>query len=279
MAESAGPTGLIADIQRSSVHDGPGLRTTVFFKGCPLHCAWCHNPECIGFAPETLHYPDKCIGCGRCADGCFAGARVTCGREMTVAEILREVRQDKPYYGQDGGVTLSGGEPLAQPDFALALADACRSEGIGCAIETSLYASWSVARPVLAGCRLVMADLKLLDDNRHQALTGVSNRLILDNLRRLDQLGLPIILRTPVLAGVNDGEINAIAAFAATLRNLLYYELLPYHPLGLGKADALNRPEARFAAPDPAELKSAARLTAQAAGIPIRIAGGIVEPC
>ena len=108
---------LITDIQRCSVHDGPGIRTTVFFKGCPLNCVWCHNPECISFDVEILSYPEKCIGCGMCDEGCFSGAKVVCGNEMTVEEIIKHIMLDKPYFGKDGGVTFSGGECLLQADF------------------------------------------------------------------------------------------------------------------------------------------------------------------
>ena len=131
-------SGLIADIQRCSIHDGPGIRTTVFLKGCPLSCVWCHNPECISPEPQTLFYPEKCIGCGFCAEGCYTGARVTCGREMTPEEVFREIERDAPYYGADGGLTVSGGEPLMQADFCAALLDICKSRGVHRAVETSL---------------------------------------------------------------------------------------------------------------------------------------------
>ena len=120
--------GLITEVQRFSVHDGPGIRTTVFFKGCPLRCAWCHNPECISPSPEELFYPEKCIGCGKCREGCFAGARVPCGRRIGQAELMRLILADRPYYGQDGGVTFSGGEPLLQADF-LPCQRKCITEG------------------------------------------------------------------------------------------------------------------------------------------------------
>ena len=131
-------SGIVADIQRASVHDGPGIRTTVFLKGCPLHCAWCHNPECISSQPQMMYYPEKCIGCGLCHKGCFSGARVMCGKEMTVEEVVREVLLDRDYYGPDGGVTFSGGEALAQKAFLNGLIDECKANGISCAVETSL---------------------------------------------------------------------------------------------------------------------------------------------
>ena len=131
--------GLIADIQRASFHDGSGIRTTVFFKGCPLSCVWCHNPECISFEKQMLLYPDKCIGCGLCDKGCFSGARLVCGREYTADDLLAEILQDKPYYGTDGGVTFSGGEPMAQKNYLSKIIDKCKKENISTAIETSLF--------------------------------------------------------------------------------------------------------------------------------------------
>ena len=115
--------GIVADIQRNSIHDGPGIRTTVFLKGCPLNCAWCHNPECISFTPQIMYYPEKCIGCGYCEKGCFSGARVMCGKEMNLQEVMNEILLDKDYYGEDGGVTISGGEPFAQRSFLNELID------------------------------------------------------------------------------------------------------------------------------------------------------------
>ena len=151
-------TGIIADIQRASVHDGPGLRTTVFFKGCPLRCAWCHNPECIGREPEILLYPEKCIGCKRCDEGCYTGARVLCGNEMTAEALLREILLDRAYYGHDGGVTFSGGEPLMQAPFLSEMIDLCRASGIHTAVETSL-AIFDGA--IYGKLDLVMADFKI----------------------------------------------------------------------------------------------------------------------
>lgn len=170
------PYGLITEVQRFSVHDGPGIRTTVFFKGCPLRCAWCHNPECISPQPEELFYPEKCIGCGKCREGCFAGARVPCGRQIGQAELMRLILADRPYYGQDGGVTFSGGEPLLQADFLLPVLRDCRAAGISVALETSLYL-WR--EDILREADFLMADLKLWDSDRHRQYTGVGNEEIL----------------------------------------------------------------------------------------------------
>ena len=233
--------GIIADIQRSSVHDGPGLRTTVFLKGCPLHCRWCHNPECISFEPQVMYYPEKCVGCGHCDEGCYNGARVICGKEMTVDEVMRQILLDKPYYGDQGGVTFSGGEPMAQKPFLKAMVGACLAEGVHTAIETSLYL---FDEEIFRNIGLIMADLKLWDPEKHIAYTGVPNEGIIANFKRLDALGIPFIMRTPMIPGVTD--IEEIAAFAKTLKHIIRHERLPYHPLGVSKAKALGISQERF---------------------------------
>ncbi len=246
---------VIADIQRCSIHDGPGIRTTVFFKGCPLRCAWCHNPECIRFEPELMHYPEKCIGCGQCEKGCFAGAKVICGKEMTVEQVLGEILEDRAYYGSDGGVTFSGGEAMAQPAFLCAVLDACRAENIHCAVETSLLI-WN--EEIFRKLNLVMADLKIWDDSLHRQYTGVGNERIKENFRRLNKIGIPIIARTPVIPEIQQG-IGEISAFLYSLENVIQYELLPYHPLGNGKREALGLPEDGFTTPSPELMKELKR--------------------
>lgn len=244
-------TAMIADIQRSSVHDGPGFRTTVFFKGCQLKCAWCHNPETIAFEKQVLQYPKKCIGCGMCSEGCFAGAKVECGREMTLEEVFHQIELDRAYYGAEGGVTLSGGEPLCQADFVLALVQKCKAEGIRCAMESNLCVEWTTALPVIGELSLLMCDLKIWDEEKHIRYVGASNRRIIDNLRRTMETEVPLVLRTPVVPTVNGNvdEIRAIASYAAQLPNLKYYELLSYHPLGISKANALGMHMTEFEKP------------------------------
>lgn len=243
--------GIVADIQRASIHDGPGIRTTVFLKGCPLRCAWCHNPECIDFKPQIMYYPEKCIGCGQCEKGCFSGARVICGKEMSVEEVLRQVLLDKTYYGEKGGVTISGGEPLAQKEFLSAILDACKAEGIHTAIETSLiYFDEEIFRKV----DLVMADMKIWDDETHKKYTGVSNKRIKEHFRRLDQLHIPIIARTPVIPEITQG-IDKISEFLKGLKSIKKYELLPYHPLGGAKRGALGIEEDGFSVPSKEYMK------------------------
>ena len=232
---------LIADIQRSSIHDGPGLRTTVFFKGCPLNCAWCHNPECISFNKETLFYPEKCIGCGKCDEGCFSGAKVICGKEMTVNDLMKEILLDTAYYKNGGGVTFSGGEPLCHKDFLKELIKECKNQGINTAIESSLiYFDEEIFKSV----DHVMVDLKLFNEELHKKYTGVSNKEILENFKKLDSLNKEFVVRTPVIKNVTD--IEDIKTFVSTLKNVKEHELLKYHPLGIEKAKALGKSMERF---------------------------------
>ena len=230
---------LVSEIQRFSIHDGPGIRTTIFLKGCPLRCVWCHNPECISFEVQTLFYPEKCIGCERCADACFAGAKVVCGQRMSVAEVMAQIMQDKPYYGKDGGVTVSGGEPLAHKEFTFELLKACRESGVGTAMESSMYL---FDREILSTLDILMADIKVFDNDTHIKYTGISNTEILENIKKADGMGVPMIVRTPIVIGVNDSEENTVATaqFLRALKNVVRYELLPYHPLGTSKAKALG---------------------------------------
>ncbi len=243
--------GLIADIQRASFHDGYGIRTTVFFKGCPLSCAWCHNPECISFEKQMLSYPHKCIGCGKCDEGCYCGAKIACGREYTAEALLSEIIQDKPYYANDGGVTFSGGEPMAQREFLLEIIDLCKKEGISCAVETSMVI---YDTEIFEKLDFVMADMKIWDNDIHKQYTGVDNIKIKENFKRLDGLGIPIIARTPVITEINQG-IPEISNFLKSLNNVVKYELLQYHPLGIQKAKALNIYQKEFKIPEKEYMK------------------------
>ncbi len=263
-------TGVLTTIQRFSLHDGPGIRSTVFFKGCNMRCAWCHNPETLQIKSQVMYYPMKCVGCGACtlacsrhtlSEGkmvydrsgctdcgnctkvCFSGALEFCGREYSAEEVLKEVLQDKDYYIESkGGVTLSGGEVLLQSDFALELLKALKEQGISTAIESNMSTEYDRIEKLLPYLDLVMCDLKLSDDEKHKEWTLVGNERIKENIRKVSEAGIPIILRTPVIPGVNDNEeeIEAIAAFAGGLPSLLYYELLNFNPLGGSKYDALS---------------------------------------
>lgn len=243
-------TGIVSSIQRCSMHDGPGIRSTVFLKGCNMRCSWCHNPETISFMPETLLYPDKCIHCGMCEQGCYAGAKVLCGKRMTAQEALDEVLLDLDYYQNEGGITISGGEPCCQPGFTRELLRLARQKGIHTAIESNLNVSFDILSEILKDTDLLMCDCKIFDEDKHRQYTGVSNRLILENLTRLSGFDIPVIVRTPVMAGINDmpQEIASISELASRLPGLLYYEMLPYHSLGLSKG-TVNNMHMQFAPP------------------------------
>lgn len=294
--------GVLTTIQRFSLHDGPGIRSTVFFKGCNMRCAWCHNPETLSTQPEVLYYRSKCVGCGACAavcpshtivegkmvydrsqchDGgkcaqvCFSGALETCGYEADVQSVLFEVMQDEAYYAQSGGgVTLSGGEVLLQPEFAGELLRALRARGVHTAIESNLNVDFSTLEKLLPDIDLVMCDLKIWDEELHRRWTGAGNARIKENIEKLGKTGKPMIVRTPVIPGVNDNEqeIGAIAAFAAQQPNLLYYELLNFNPLGQSKYLALDAENAfETARPLPENRLEALAAAARASGAAVRV--------
>jgi pyruvate formate lyase activating enzyme len=233
-------TALITEIQRFSIHDGPGIRTTVFLKGCPLRCAWCHNPECISFEQETLFYADKCIGCGKCAEGCYSGARVLCGKEMTPEDVLSEILADRAFYGDEGGVTVSGGEPLAHAPFVKKLVALCRAEGIKTAVETSLY---RFDEELLSSFDLIMTDVKIWDEAAHEKYVGFSAETVRPNLRLADALGVPIIVRTPIIPTVNDTEKHffKIKEIKNSMKNCLGVQVMPYHKTGVYKYAQIGR--------------------------------------
>lgn len=253
---------LVADIQRFSLHDGPGIRTSVFLKGCNMRCAWCHNPETIHRWPEIMLDPDLCIHCGKCNQGCFSGARKTVGEQMSAAQVMEIVLQDKNYYSNTGGLTLTGGEPTLQPEFSKALLTLAREKGVHCAVETNLATPAQTLLDVVSRCDLIMCDIKIWDSELHLHYTGVDNKLILENLLKIDALGVPIIVRTPLIAQINDQDecMEQIARYIGNLTHLQFYELLPYHPLGCSKTIEGLPPQQRFAAPSKDRLLQLANI-------------------
>jgi pyruvate formate lyase activating enzyme len=228
------PNGIIFNIQRFAINDGPGIRTTVFFKGCPLRCWWCHNPE----SHKTL--PEKIDGCNlrRGFDQSFTMQKDEIGKEVSVDELMNEIVKDKIFFEESvGGVTFSGGEPLMQPEFLIELLKECNSNGIYSAVDTSGYADTEIINQVAPYSDLFLYDLKMMNDEVHQKYTGVSNQLILKNLIELDQLGKKIIIRIPVVPDITDSDENlrAIRGFISYLNNLVEIDLLPYHRAGEGK--------------------------------------------
>ena len=262
---------LITDIQRFSLNDGPGIRTTVFFQGCNMRCAWCHNPETLSMSQDLMFYPSKCIGCGKCfdtclvhahkfengvhiidreicakcgkcADICYAEALMMSGKEMTVEQIMSEIRQDKAYYdGSNGGVTLSGGEVLCHTEFATEIARACRKEGFSVAIETNLSMPYDHISSLLNEVDIIMADLKLFDDGMHKKYTGLSNKNTIENIIKISDI--PMIIRTPLIDGVTATKENlrSIAKLLEGKENLIYYQLLNFNPLGASKYQSLDK--------------------------------------
>lgn len=253
--------GLLFNIQKFSIGDGPGIRTTVFFKGCPLRCLWCHNPESQRGVPERIFHAERCAHCGRCRGVaaeddrffCLHGARELCGREWESDEVLREVLKDRDFYETSGGgLTLSGGEPLAQFLFARELLQKAHSAGLHTALETCGYAPAGQLEELAGWTDLFLYDYKETDPIRHRDFTGVGNRLILENLALLGRLGKPVILRCPIVPGCNDrpDHFAAIAALANAHPTIERVELAPYHSFGEQKYPTLGRRLPAFSVPD-----------------------------
>ena len=258
MSEFLNLKGNIFDVQRFSIHDGPGIRTTVFFKGCNLKCLWCHNPESQKMNPVLLYYRDKCISCGecskicnntftknciacgKCADICPQKARRVSGREESTENIVKQVLKDKEYYKTSGGgVTLSGGEPLLQSDFALEILKEVKKAGIHTAIETAGNVKWEIFEKILPHVDLFLFDIKGIDEENHIKNTGVSNKQILENACKLSESGANILFRMPYIPEFNDFEAEAVVKFTKSFNKDL--ELMAYHNIAIGKYNALNR--------------------------------------
>lgn len=266
---------IIFDLVRNSYVDGPGIRTTVFFKGCNLRCAWCHNPESQSPGPQLLFYPDKCTGCGKCREKCpnslqscsLCGkcalycpndARELCGREVSPEEVLRELLRDKAYYdASGGGVTFSGGECMLQIDALEALLKLCREAGLHTAVDTAGHVPFAYFEKILPYTDLFLYDIKVMDEAVHRQYTGVGNARILDNLKRLLNLGHPLWIRIPVIPGVNDSpeEMERIRDFLAASPAPEKVELLPYHAMGEHKYAALGKAARSFPVPEETRLE------------------------
>lgn len=264
--------GMVFNIQRYSINDGPGIRTTVFLKGCPLHCSWCHNPESISTDQEIVLREDKCIRCGscieccnqnairnennlivtsreqcircgKCIEVCYAGGREIAGEDMSMEDVMNEIEKDIIFYDRSaGGVTFSGGEPFLQHQFLKSLLENCKSKNIHTAVDTSGF----IAENILNGfddlIDLFLYDIKTIVDSKHRMFTGVSNKIILDNLRFLIKQGKNIIVRVPVIPGFNDdlNEMKLIGEFVGSLKKISEIHLLPYHKSGTEKYKRLG---------------------------------------
>jgi len=265
-------TGIIFNIQRYSIHDGPGIRTTVFLKGCPLNCWWCQNPESQLSGQEMIFWEDRCIGCGACSTICPSGAiqikngipvtekekcilcgkciekcpalaREMIGKKMTAEEVLKEIEKDLVFYEESGGgVTFSGGEPLGQSEFLESLLNCCQKKKIHIAVDTSGYISWGILDKITPKVDLFLYDLKIMDIKRHKKYTGVSNEIILENLKKLSSIHNNIFVRFPVIPGINDDyqNIKRTGEFLSSLK-IAQVNLLPYHYIGIDKYKKVGR--------------------------------------
>ena len=298
--------GIIFDISRFCLNDGPGIRTTVFLKGCPLKCAWCHNPESQRVDPEILFSAERCTlcgacaaachagaqrmgengrsidrslctGCGECANACRAGALRLAGRRVTADEVLREVLKDKEFYEESGGgMTVSGGEPLMQGAFLEALLTGAKANGLHTCLETCGFGKRETIERIAPLVDIFLFDWKESDPVKHREFTGVDNRLIRENLKYLSDTGHRIVLRLPFIPGYNDTREHAegIISLANALPGIMRMEIMPYHPLGISKARQLGRKDYEdqsMELPDNDQLTALLEALCGGVGIPVEI--------
>jgi pyruvate formate lyase activating enzyme len=300
-------SGMIFDIRKYSIHDGPGIRTTVFFKGCPLRCWWCHNPEGQDLEPELVYRKSRCICCGECAKSCQRRAisllsqhisldRANCalcgncsracpsdalsiaGKQTSVEEILEEIERDRAFYEESGGgVTFSGGEPFLQPDFLSALLKECKERAIHTTVDTCGFARYEIIDGIRDKVDLFLYDIKTMDNGRHRKYTGASNEQILRNLKKLAENGSKIVISFPIIPGINDDDKNVTrtAKFVSSLPNLQQVNLLPYHRAGIEKYKNLGKPYRldKLQCPSNQTIKSV-KERIEAFGIKVGIGGG-----
>jgi pyruvate formate lyase activating enzyme len=272
MRELSDIKGCVFNIQRMAVDDGPGIRTVVFLKGCKMYCFWCHNPESWKDSPEIQYYPERCIGCraceyvcpknlhrfendthkfireectacGTCVDACPADSLVLAGEMMTVDEVVKEAKRDLPFFKRtNGGVTISGGEPLNQPDFTFSLLKRLKEDGVNTAVESSFCVEWDIIERIIKYVDYFLIDIKIGNSNKHRKIIGIPNELIINNIKLLDETGAKYCIRTPIIPGVNDNKdsMSEICDIVKQLKNIEYIELMPYHSMGENKYTSLG---------------------------------------
>lgn len=279
-------TAMVEAYKRFEIHDGPGVRTTVFLKGCPLNCRWCHNPECIGIDKQLAYHADKCLNCGECAKVCPSGAHymertehrlnrtkcILCGNciQACIAdalrmhgsiqnedEVVRALLEDRVFFGNDGGVTISGGEPLLHSKFVSAVFQSLKAKGIHTALDTCLYVEQKALEAVLPYTDLFLTDLKAIDEDVHIRATGRSNKIILENFRFLSSEGARMEIRIPFVPGYNDDQMELMADFICQMNGVTGAKVLPYHDYAEHKYTMIGKVQEKIRVPDKKEIDEA----------------------